>query len=93
MNEQKIHQLKIGFEFALPKAQGKKPFEIRKNDRDYQVGDLVAYTVIDKQNAKDETELKLVNDLELQAFRITYITDYKFALRDGYVVFGEQPLL
>lgn len=86
----KLHQLKIGFEFALPKAQGNKPFEIRKNDRDFHVDDLVAYTVIDKQKAKSAAELKLVNDLETWLFRIVYITDYKFGLRDGYVVFAEK---
>lgn len=87
-----LHQLKIGFEYALPKARGIKPFEIRKDDRNYQVGDFVAYTVIDKFKAENETELALVNDLETKLFQIVYLTDYPFGIRTGYVVFAEKEV-
>ena len=37
----KIHNLKIQAQYALPKLNGDKMFEIRKNDRYYEVGDVV----------------------------------------------------
>lgn len=86
-----LHQLKIGFEYALPKARGIKPFEIRKDDRNYQVGDFVCYTVIDKQKASAE-ELALVNSIEDKLFQIVYLTDYPFGIRTGYVVFAEKEV-
>ncbi|CZF79487.1 DUF3850 domain-containing protein [Grimontia marina] len=37
----KNHMLKIEAQFLTAVLAGKKPFEIRKNDRGYEVGDLV----------------------------------------------------
>lgn len=76
----KIHNLKIRSEYALPKLKGDKMFEIRKNDRNYEVGDIVLYNVIDD----DELNRQFV----AKFYKITYITNY--AQQDGYVVFGEK---
>lgn len=78
----KIHELKIDANFAKAKRDGNKNFEIRNNDRDFQLGDLVKYTVPDNG----------VLDLwfEDKYFRITYITE--FEQRQGYVVFGDELL-
>ena len=43
----KLHCLKIKAEYAKAKLEGKKLFEIRKNDRNFEVGDVVHYVVID----------------------------------------------
>lgn len=76
----KIHNLKIRAEYALPKLKGDKMFEIRKNDRNYEVGDIVLYNVIDDNELNRQFVAKF--------YKITYITNY--AQQDGYVVFGEK---
>lgn len=76
----KIHNLKIKAEYALPKLKGDKMFEIRKNDRNYEVGDIVLYNVID--------DVELNRQFVAKFYKITYITNY--AQQDGYVVFGEK---
>lgn len=75
-------QLKILEEYAEAKAQGLKPFEIRKNDRNYKVGDLIRYVVIDKDGKKIEHRLSDT------LWEIVYITDYK--QRKGYIVFTDK---
>ena len=79
----KIHNLKIRAEYALLKLNGDKMFEIRKNDRNYEVGDIVLYNVI------DDTELN--RQFVSKFYKITYITNY--AQQDGYVVFGEKEFI
>lgn len=79
----KIHNLKIRAEYALPKLNGDKMFEIRKNDRNYEVGDIVLYNVID--------DVELNRQFVSKFYKITYITNY--AQQDGYVVFGEKEFI
>lgn len=76
----KIHNLKIRAEYAFPKLNGDKMFEIRKNDRNYEVGDIVLYNVID--------DAELNRQFVAKFYKITYITNY--AQQDGYIVFGEK---
>lgn len=76
-----IHELKILPDFFEAVTSGRKQFEIRKNDRDYRVGDqLILREWVEWYN-------------NYWTFRgnsykaeITYITDYM--QRDGYVVLG-----
>ena len=76
----KLHEIKLMSENAKPKSKGLKPFEIRKNDRDYQVGDLVRYIVPDDEQLNKAFKNTL--------YRIVYITDY--AQQDGYIVFCDR---
>jgi hypothetical protein len=43
----RIHNLKIKYEFAQLHFQGKKDWEIRKEDRDFRVGDIIIFSVIE----------------------------------------------
>lgn len=43
-----IHKVKILEDFALKHHLKLKPWELRKNDRDYKVGDAITFSVIDK---------------------------------------------
>lgn len=87
----KLYNKKILFEYAIEKANGNKPFEIRKNDCDYQVGDLIHYDVIvDDKNYEHACYDGVKHYFERAIFEITYITSYE--QKDGYVVFGERQV-
>ncbi len=70
------HELKILPEYFSAVAKSLKTFEIRKNDRNYQVGDLL--------ELKEWNDRKFTGDSVLM--QVTYITDY--AQKDNYVVMG-----
>ncbi|EDN7323724.1 DUF3850 domain-containing protein [Listeria monocytogenes] len=74
--EPKTHSLKILPEYFDAIDHGVKTFEIRKNDRNFKVGDILILREYDEEHYTGP-ELKT---------KITYITDY--AQQDGYVVLG-----
>lgn len=76
----KVHKLKILPEYYNAQIEGKKNFEIRKNDRNFKVGDKLMLYEIDKK-----TKQKTGRLLEAQ---VTYITDY--AQKEGYVVMATR---
>lgn len=71
------HKLKIKEEYFDSKIDGKKPFEVRKNDRDFKAGDRVIYL-------DPKTGDPWVN----RFFEILYVTD--FEQKEGYVVFSDK---
>lgn len=71
------HKLKMKQEQFEPIIQGKKRFDIRKNDRRFKVGDLVIYEEIDENNGYTGDSFKT---------RITFLTDDQ--QKEGYVVYG-----
>ncbi len=76
MDYENLHSLKILPEYFKEVIAGNKTFEIRKNDRNFQVGDLVLLReYVDNEYTK-----------ELLGVRITYITNY--AQKDDYIVFS-----
>lgn len=80
-----IHELKILPEFFEAVTSGRKQFEIRKDDRNYRVGDQLVLREVDyvhNENISDE----LFYTGDSYKAEITYITDY--AQQDGYVVLG-----
>src|SRR5699024_985182 len=70
------HNIKIKPEYIKEVAKGKKTIEIRKNDRNYQVGDKIILMEFDGQTYTG-------NEIVAE---ITYITDYE--QKKGYVVFA-----
>ena len=93
----KLHELKLLEQYAKAKKDGIKPFEIRKNDRNFQVGDLVKYIIIEEyieSTESDKVVIKASCDEELceyfdnRVFKIKYISDYE--QKNGYVVFSEE---
>ena len=47
-----VHALKIYPEYYEAVKSGKKPFEVRKNDRDFKVGDILALNEFDPLEGK-----------------------------------------
>lgn len=76
--ENKIIGLKIYPEFFDEVFKGYKTFEVRKNDRDFKVGDVILLKEWDPKK-EEYTGRKTIR-------QITYITDYK--QQPGYVVFS-----
>lgn len=75
-----IHELKIESKYFNDILKGIKKFEIRKNDRNYQVGD---YLILKEWNGSNytKTSIRVV---------VIYITDYM--QKPDYVVLGFEPV-
>lgn len=78
-----MHKIKILESFADAVYRGYKTFEVRKNDRGYQKGDLVQFTVL---YDSDKCEM-ISHPLMKQTYEITYVLA-GWGIEDGYVVFG-----
>ena len=77
----RIHELKCYSEYFWRIQNGQKTFEIRKNDRDYQVGDVLVLTETGREKA--DVLYPSYNQLRV---KVVYLTNY--AQVDGYVVLG-----
>lgn len=76
-----MHHLKLNVDFADAVLSGEKNFEIRQNDRGFQKGDRVDFTVVDRLG-------KIINHpLNDCVFIITYVLN-GWGLKNGYCVFG-----
>ncbi|PGA30051.1 RNA-binding protein [Bacillus thuringiensis] len=73
-----LHNLKINTVFFEPVLKRIKTFEIRKNDRDFHVGDTINLNEWDNERKKYTGRSV--------AIEILYITDYE--QKEGYVVFS-----
>ena len=75
------HKIKLQKEFADSVLSGDKCFEIRKNDRGYQKGDMVQFQVMDGMYEAYNQPLNKIT------YEITYVIN-GWGLENGYVVFG-----
>jgi hypothetical protein len=79
--EQKTHNLKTWPEYFDAIWNGSKPFEVRKNDRDYQVGDWL--------NLQEWEPTPGVYTGRSMTVRVTYIMGGgSFGIADDHVVMG-----
>ena len=81
----KLHELKILHEYLIDVALGKKTFELRKNDRDYQVGDLIRFIDLN-------ATYKIIDGNTL--YRITYVLKdvEKYGLDKDYCILAIKRL-
>lgn len=81
----KTHRLKTLPEFFKALKEGTKPFEIRKNDRDFHVGDELVLAEWDPKEKKETGHYV--------GCRVTYVLDSSSCpegLKKGYVILGTQ---
>ena len=90
----KIHELKIKAEYAAWVYGGYKRFELRKNDRDYQVGDLVKFNVV-YDSEFDDIRFYYVKKIEDNIYKITYVLKdvEEYGLDKDYCIFGFVKLV
>lgn len=74
------HELKLNTEYFGRVLSKQKTFEIRENDRDYQVGDQVRFMEF-LPDKKEYTNYR--GSLQVE---ITYVTS--FQQKEGWIVFG-----
>ena len=76
-----IQELKIRPNYLYDILSGKKSFEVRKNDRDFKVGD----TLLLKEWDNDFTGLEV-------SYLVTYILDNPEYIKEDFIVMGIEPL-
>lgn len=88
----KLHELKIKHEYLIDVSLGRKTFELRKNDRDYQVGDLIHFIDI-KEDDTSKFRIEPYVD-ENQLYRITYVLKdvEKYGLDKDYCILAIKKL-
>lgn len=77
------HRLKIHEQYADAVLNGTKTFEVRKNDRGYEVGDKIVFNVV--ANGGISTEAAARHPLNGATYRIDYILDDFEGLAQKYV--------
>lgn len=79
------HKIKIKYSYYKAVLSGEKTFEIRKNDRNYCVGDIIHFVPID-----DNCGLLIPH--KANAYRITYVFHGgEYGIASEYCVFGIAP--
>lgn len=83
-----VHELKTWTEYFLLMVNGKKSFELRKNDRDFRVGQELLLKEYDKESEKCTGRV-------LQC-KITYVLKGEeaenFGLKKGYCIMGLEKI-
>ena len=80
----KLHDLKTVQPFFDDVISGRKPFEVRFNDRDYQVGEQVRLWEYDVENQQ-------FTWWATPLLKITYVLDNPQFCKEGFVIFGFEP--
>lgn len=83
----KIHKLKLNAKYYEDSERGIKTFEIRKNDRDYKIGDVLEL----REYIEDMRGLGYYTG-NVHWKIITYILDDDLYLAPGYVCLGLSPI-
>ena len=80
------HKLKVWSDYMDDLLNGKKTFELRFNDRNFQVGDILILEEYDKEKKE-----YLGKSLKVE---VTYLLDNKVfdAIKDGFVVMSIKPI-
>ena len=82
-----LHTLKIWPAYAEAVADGRKRFEVRRNDRGFNAGDLVRFETWEARGLRVRPD-----PLAGRTFRITYVHS-GWGVAEGFVVFGIAPTM
>ena len=87
-NKMQLHELKIKEVYLEEVYFGRKTFELRKDDRGYEVGDLIKFKVIDKEEHSEKGFDEYVDSEAL--YIITYILRNvpEYGLDKDYCILG-----
>ena len=90
----KLHELKILHEYLIDITLGRKTCELRKNDRDYQVGDLIRFIDIREDDSAANKNQIEPNIDENTLYRITYVLKdvEKYGLDKDYCILAIKKL-
>ena len=90
----KLHELKILHKYLVDVDLGNKTFELRKNDRDYQVGDLIHFIDIREDDSTANKNQIEPNIDENTLYRITYVLKdvEKYGLDRDYCILAIKKL-
>lgn len=80
------HRLKVFIKYADAIMNGTKTFEVRKNDRGYEVGDKIVFDVVANEGYAVGAAAR--NPLNGATYRIDYILDDFEGLAQTYVAFS-----
>ena len=80
------HRLKVFIKYADAIMNGTKTFEIRKNDRNFKVGDKIVFNVVSNEGISIGAAAR--HPLNGQTYRIDYILDDFEGLAQKYVAFA-----
>ncbi len=94
-----IHSIKCYPDYFKALKDGAKPFEVRKNDRPYAVGDYLAVNEFVSIDPYESVREELLESFSRSAdngrysgncllFKITYILDDSEYCKDGTVILG-----
>ncbi len=90
----KTHDLKLSIEFCDAVLSGEKAFEVRKNDRGFQKGDLIRFIPTDgtSYRSSDGTIREHAkHEISGHTYKITYILN-GWGIKNGYVVLGIKEI-
>ena len=90
----KTHDLKLNTEFCDAVLNGEKTFEVRKNDRGFQTGDLIRFIPTDGKSyhSSDGTVREHAkHEISGHTYKITYILN-GWGIKNGYVVLGIKEI-
>ncbi len=78
-----LHELKLSTEFFDDVSNFKKSFEIRKNDRNYKIGDILGFNEYDLDNS--------VYTGRSCFCYVEYVFNHSDYVIDDYVILGIRP--
>lgn len=82
-----IHKINIDEAYVKAVLNGDKNIEIRYNDRGYQKGDIIEYTVKDSYTQSFDVSGDEVFEIEHNQYVITYVLNTP-GLKENFVAFG-----